>query len=439
MPSSLTLFPPPGAPDPATPALLDAVLAQARGWLREAFSRADAYHGVAHAEDVLRRVEAIRARLPAALMPSEWLVLATAVLLHDIGYAAHAPDWAPNRREHVPAGIALATERLARVPLFAAHPSLILAVAFLIAHHDDTSYQFPSLVWDGLVGDIELGAYSDKLAAFEVALPAEQRQRLRLLLAVLREADALTAAGAAGAARSFEYAVSRGLPLFAAGDPLGAWCWEVSAAGNTRLSAKRALLDAFTPEGWRLARESYRASEAYLTAVCAREGISYRPEGIAALLDGGALSSASAAAPPPLRIVRYSSEVALRAAGYARAGTNLRDAGANAYAMRHLPIAALALPPATGAVADAAAGALAALHAHLLDGYALSLFDLTGALDYELAGIAGRTLPPIVERHPSGALADDAEWVLAGGSATLVLARRLGVSHIWVAAAEAVE
>lgn len=263
-------------------ATIERTLAQVRAWLRRAYTQHDAYHGPDHAEQVLRLAEGIARRIPDGMLPVERLIVSTAALLHDVGYTAYQPDWAPNRNEHVAASIAFAQRHLEEIAPFAEHSRLIDAISFLIGYHDDTSYKFPSLVWDGRVGNIDLGPYAAQLAAFEASLSAPQRERLRLLLAILREADALTAAGSDGAARTFQYAIHRGLPIFARGNPLNAWCWEESAAGNTRLAAKRALIDAFTLEGRRAAWECYRATEAYLQGICVEHGLPYAPENIVA-------------------------------------------------------------------------------------------------------------------------------------------------------------
>ena len=417
-------------------ASVESALAQMRAWMRRAYTQPDAFHGPRHAEEVLRLADGIAGRLPGGLRPAEHLIVSAAALLHDVGYTAYRPDWAPNRREHVAASITFARRQLAEIAPFAKHPGLIDAVSFLIGYHDDTSYKFPSFVWDGRIGGIDLGPYAAQLAAFEASLSAPQRERLHLLLAILREADALTAAGEAGAARSFQYAIHRGLPIFARGNPLNAWCWEESAAGNTRLAAKRAMIDAFTPEGRRAAWESYHTTEVYLQGICAEHAAPYVPEAIAAEGSDG---------PPTINIAR-DTELALELISYAGWDTlerTIHTAG-HAYAanaqppttasmtLRRVP---LDLLPHVSQMRDREGpqtAALASLHAHLLAEYALSLFDLAGIVEYRVDRIVSRTMPPIVERSSAATGAAGGALAILDGAAAIALARELGVRTLWV-------
>lgn len=426
-------------------AAIERTLGQVRVWLHEAYSQPDAYHGPEHAEQVLRLADDIARRIPRGLSPVERLIVSVAALLHDVGYTAHQPSWAPNRREHVPASIAFAQRHLAELSPFAQHPPLISAVAYLIGHHDDTGYKFPSFVWSGRVGSIDLGPYAAQLARFEAGLPPKQRERLHLMLAVVREADALTAAGSSGDHRTFQYAIHRGLPAFAHGNPLNAWCWEESAAGNTRLAAKRALIDAFTPEGKRLAWESYRATEAYLQGACLEGSVPYAPESISVAGD--------ASHPPAIGRVTgldHSFEL-ISYAGWDSLERTIRDAvrehapGVHPpvradMSLRRLPLDLL--PDASSSASPAMSpeaphtAALASLQAHLLSEYALCLFDLTGIIECRLGSETMRVTPPIVERYSLAPVAAADSLVISGGAATVALARELGVPALWVAEVE---
>lgn len=272
------------AHDPLDDGLRRAVLREMRAQIRAAHTQPDEYHGTAHAIAIARHCLLIARQLAKVLDPdftaSELLVLEVAALLHDVGYAAYEPTWDANRRQHVKAGLDYAGRALGQSSYLAGQARLTQSICYLIAHHDDTSYKFPSAVWHGGVGRIELDAHAAPLAEFEASLPEAQRLRLRLLLGILREADALSAAGPQGAARTFGYSAGRGLPIFSQGNPLDAWSWEESAVGNTRLAAKRALIDACTAAGRRRARSFYRATEAYIEAICARDGVSLKLRGI---------------------------------------------------------------------------------------------------------------------------------------------------------------
>lgn len=418
---------------------IERALAHVRTWLRRAYTQHDAFHGPQHAEEVLRLAEDIARRIPGGLRPVERLIVSAAALLHDVGYTAYQPDWAPNRSEHVAASIAFAQRQVAEIAPFAEHPRLISAVTSLIAYHDDTSYKFPSFVWDGRVGSIDLGPYAAPLAAFESSLAPVQRQRLRLLLAILREADALTAAGEAGAARSFQYAIHRGLQTFARGNPLNAWCWEESAAGNTRLAAKRALIDAFTSEGRRAAWESYCATEAYLRAVCAEHGIPYEPETIAAAgSDDLPAIGTLARTEPALELISYAGwdmlERAIRDAAFAQDphDPDVQPPSVASMTVRHLPLDLLPVVSQTVDREAPRAVALASLHARLLSEYALSLFDLTGIVEFRLDGDVMRVMAPIVERSLATAGSAAGAFAIRDGAATIALAHELGVPAVWV-------
>jgi HD domain-containing protein len=413
------------------------ILAMVRSWLHVAFAQPDVYHGEAHAEDVLRRCLDIADQLRSPLATIERLVLAMAALLHDIGYTAYHSSWAPNRREHVPASIAFAEQHLPQLDLFGRHSELINAVAYLIAYHDDTSYKFPSNVWDGFVGSIDLGPYASQLGAFEVDLPRADLRRLRLLLAILREADAVTAAGIDGAERTYNYAKHRRLRSFAPGNPLNAWCWEESAAGNTRLAAKRALIDALTSKGRKLAVSSYLATEEFLRAACAQEGVSYEPETLGSLLAVSRFRMPTSHS--ALEVVRYLGWDSLRQIleGETEAGEHVHHRTAATASVRGLPVAEL--PDVSVPTNDAAHySALVELHSHLIAEYALSLFDLTGVLEYKWNGVSAWALPPIVERRAgTGGSGESAEsLMIVDGAATVALARELAVPRLWVVEVE---
>jgi hypothetical protein len=381
---------------------------QIRRCLQEAFPHPDIYHGPQHHEQVLRFARFTARHVAVALSPLDDTLLETAVLLHDIGYSAYTAAWSPNRHEHVQASIDIAIPCLASIGWFAQFPELIDAVSFLIAKHDDTSYKFPSAVWQGDVGKIGLRKYAAQVAAFEGALPAGERLRLHLLLAIIREADALSAAGKDGAERTYRYSRSRGLPLFAQGNPLNAWCWEESAVGNTRLAAKRALIDAFTPPGHLRAQESYAATEAYIAALCQAHAVPYIPESLAH--SENAEMADELLHVDEIELIHYdrweSVEQGLRA-----------DASRPLYSEAAITIEPLPLPRLQSLAAPAPSHAewLQALHLRLNREYALSLFDLAGAIQLRWRGELYALMPPLLEYH-----ADHAITVIdAFGRATL--------------------
>ena len=163
-------------------------------------------------------------------------------------------------------------------PLFLSNVRLLSVVLYLIAHHDDTNYQYPSVVWHGYVHEVDLGRHATTLESFEEGLSSSERDRLSILLRILQIADAWAATGIDGATRTYEYSLKRGLAPFGLGNPLNAWCWEESAIGNVRIAAKRAIIDAPTPELKHSAIDQYDLVEQFVERVCREERVEYHRE-----------------------------------------------------------------------------------------------------------------------------------------------------------------
>jgi len=306
-------------------------------------------------------------------------------------------------------------------PLFAQTPMLLDAVCYLIAHHDDSSYKFPSLVWQGGVGKIGLDRYAVKMAEFAGRLSAAQRHRLHVLLSLLREADALTAAGKDGAERTFLFARSKGLPVFAQGNPLNAWCWEECAIGNVRLAAKRALIDAGTPQGRTIAWESYRATEAYVAMICASEGVGYIPETLS--VGDDEVPSFAVDAESLVEITAYADWPTL---AHRLHTLNAHDISAPARICR---LAVEQLPVVASESASALLQDLVALQSRFVSEYALSLFDLTGILEFRWQNKIYCIAPPMIER-PTSEVAS--AIILLDGAPRAALARQLGINALWM-------
>ncbi|MCL4390093.1 hypothetical protein M1345_01740 [Patescibacteria group bacterium] len=102
--------------------------------------------------------------------------------------------------------------------------------------------------------------------------------RSKAMLAVIKEADSRLGTGADGAKRTFDFNLEQSLPLFARGDPLRAWMWGESIVGSVRLAAKRALLDARTATGKKIAWQGYLEAEELIRKECERNAVPYHPE-----------------------------------------------------------------------------------------------------------------------------------------------------------------
>ncbi|MFO7322125.1 MAG: HD domain-containing protein [Chloroflexota bacterium] len=409
------------------------LLDRLRTLLQTAFAVEDPYHGVNHALDVERYVRQICDAPDIAIHGPARDLLRAAALLHDIGYSAYQPDWSPDRREHIRAGLDIAARFLAADPATASQTTVTRALLYLIAHHDDTNFKFPTALRDGEVVPADLGDHADMLAAFEQSLAPEDRAALTRLLCVLREADALAATDTAGAERTFGYSVERGLPVFAPGNPLNAWCWEESAVSNVRIAARRLLLDATSEAGKSAARRSYAAAEAVILDVCRHYEVPYIPE--TAALDPVAAGTSPVdgqAEVEDFRLLRYIGWNTV--VGILRGVAIIGDRSLKPYATARitasrLPIASLR-PAATYALERQIAGHRA-LQRGLQREYALSLFDLTGALDYVCDGRQYRISPPLVETYFEPSEGQRIS-VIVDGLHRVMLARELGIEEIWV-------
>ena len=418
-------------PFPETdPHALESTLALVDASLTDAFRATDVYHGVTHAHDVEASVREISAATELNLGMGERFVLRAAALLHDVGYADFQPHWSQDRREHIQASLARAAALLPTLPVFDQQPALVECALYLIAYHDDTNYKFPSLTRDGQVTPVDLGPFAGRVTAYEHSLPPALALRVRLMLNVLREADAHAATDTRGAERTFRYSVERGLPLFAPGDPLNAWAWEESAIGNVRIAARRLLIDAISADGQRQARSYYTAAEAFVEDVCARHGVPYVAE--SALADPAA---GEALAEPLVKqdfhIVRYLGWEAVKAI--------LQDVRLNGdHSLR--PYADAQIRARRLRIADLRPTAYYALNGQL-EGhrflqrslereYALSLFDLTGALDYLVGDMFYRMGPPLIETYFEPAEGQVVSAIV-DGLHRILLARALGHEFIW--------
>lgn len=396
-----------------------------QGLVRKAFGEADPYHGLGHALDVERNVFLVCSQPDVQVTNQERLVLRAAALMHDIGYAAYEPSWSRDRREHVAVGLDFVISQLAFAPIFKDNPLYVDVVMTLIAHHDDTNYKYPSVVLDGEVRAVDLSYHGSRIKAFENGLDEEQRVRLAWMTRILREADAMTSTDTDGAQRTFNYSVTRGLPVFAHGNPLNAWCWEESAVGNVRVAAKRSLIDLVSERGKTAAEQNQKAVEAYIAQVCAERGQPYEPP-----LEPGGPVSGEAIDGFDLR--HYQGWNALERT--LRDVTLLGDDSLFPYAkatIRPRKVKINDLRPTAYYALNGQLTGHVTLYEALLTCYALSLFELTGMIEYTHKGQTFRMSPPIIETYheptenqPVSAIVD--------GLHRILLASQLGLDSLWV-------
>jgi len=238
------------------------------------FSSTNHVHGLKHAFEVEQLVLEIVREPEFIGIPLDVTMLSATAVLHDSGHTRAHPSWSFDRIEHIEESVRIAQETLATVAPFDTDPDRLRQVCYLILYHDQTNYSFPIKTRGGKPA---ISVPFPKQFGWPYILPDEEKS-VHAMLAILRQADALTATGTEGAKRTLEYSRSRGIPLFAAGNPLNAWMWEESAVGNARLAAKRALLDAFTRRGKEIAWQGYLEAEEFIRELAEENGVPYHQE-----------------------------------------------------------------------------------------------------------------------------------------------------------------
>jgi|GEM_PF-1329802 len=398
-----------------------------KSWLNDTFQVADLYHGVAHAHTVAKQVKQICDNMTVPLSRVDTYCVEIAAVLHDIGYAAFTPEWSPDRREHVNASLDFVRTHLSQLQVCTRYPATIDIIAFLIAHHDDTNFRFPSLAWQGRAEPLRLNQHNDYIQSLVRAWTTDQYQAIQLLLGILSEADALAATGSQGAQRTFGYSTARGIPLVATGNPLSAWCWEEGALGNIRIGAKRARIDAVSSAGKQAAATEYAVIEQFIATICLEHHIPYYPE---LPLPDTIVEQDNTA--PQLTIEAYQGWLSL--AHELRSVTLLGDTTLLPYAnaqitVRRMPLSELR-PIATYALITQL-NHQRRFFSQLATGYALNLFDLTGMVTYRYGDQIHTLAPPIIETYREPATGEMTSVIL-DGLHRILLAHELQMDAVWV-------
>ena len=406
---------------------LDDMLSTIREKVRVSFPTPDRYHGIEHAENVEKRVMEEVTGLNLSI--AEIFCLRSAALLHDVGYSSSDQTWSQDKREHVEASLHFAENALQELkPYFASELSeqLINSVLFLILRHDDTNYIYPSMVYDGAVKILEVTRYTSEVERFISSLDHVERENIRLLSKLLKEADAFCATGIEGAVRTYEYSKTRQLPLATHGSVFG-WCWEESVLGNVRLASKRALVDASTRRGKQGALRNYFEVEDYIQARCIENGITYTPEKTP-FLDGQQIQGRE----EEFRLKRYRNWQEL--VEMIRTVPLKGDGALHPYKTARIQprlYSLNSLRPTAFYVLQTQVELQRYIFENLRTHYALGLFDLTGVIEYELGNTIHVMSPPIVERYYESR-ENRVVSVIVDGLHRAFLARQLGIDAIWV-------
>jgi HD superfamily phosphodiesterase len=222
-------------------------------------------YGIGHAlATEAAALEILAAPEHRCLEVADVIVLQSAVLLHDIGFSRRTKSWLPDHFEHVEIGKQIASEILAQNAWYRDKPERIKQVLWLIEHHDDTTYSFPSATYDG-----------------HPILPnrPQNDRHLNASLSILQEADSRVHGMTDCVQEASQDWLDQGVPPFAdCGVPLATWRWMDSVVGNIRLIGKRSILDAHTKSGEQAALELYDRLEDRIRKQCDLAGAPYEAE-----------------------------------------------------------------------------------------------------------------------------------------------------------------
>jgi hypothetical protein len=195
-------------------------------------------------------------------------VLQAAALLHDVGFAEKTDNWTKDGFEHIEKGKAVALEILNQNTWLHDQPELIDKILFLIEHHDDTTYSYPTSSREGHPFILDLPPHF-----------ATQPDYLSSYLMILKEADAQIHAEEGCTQEAFNEWIGQGISTFcSSGPPLATWRSMDSAIGNIRLLAKRVMVDTLTEKGRKDSLEKYDRLESFIETQCIAAKISYEPE-----------------------------------------------------------------------------------------------------------------------------------------------------------------
>jgi len=242
---------------------------QWRGRLVEALTRA--FAGRNEADGVEHALEVERAARELLDEPEygdraaiDLEVVVAGSLMHEIGFANCRDQWGVDAVEHLEEGVRLGMEILSQIQAFEGQPERVDQIRTLIAHHDDTTYAFPSKARGGAPAaagrsDVSSGTGPELL--------------------LLREADAIVHTHGDEIARSIKAWQEQDVPWFTEHGPqVASWMWHECVAANLRLSSKRAVLDASTENGRHRARGAYDRLEELIKRECERSGVPYQAE-----------------------------------------------------------------------------------------------------------------------------------------------------------------
>lgn len=381
-------------------------------------------HGLRVEQAVLRLLDEPEYR---AMEQEDQVTLVAASLLHGVVQGMGLEPWSADCEAKAEPSLARLRKRLVTNEAFRGSPDRVQQALYLIKHLDGTTYTFP---------------FKGRRGRPAARQPAPEQRGVCSELALLREADALVHVEEGEIGGAIQTWTERGVPYFAEHGPAqNSWMWHDCVAGNIRLVAKRAVLDAKTRSGRQQALHAYDRLEGMIRGQCERRGVSYqpeisRPEFREASVERMAHRSFS------VEIVAFHGwrslveELGSCTLRYDRSIHPYESAG-----IRAEIVDIEALTPMALYVLNNRLDEVQALHDALMVQYCFGLWDLPGWIEFQYNSSDTQIIaPPIVEEYTED-MAFDTPTRIAGlvdGLHRCMAARRMGVERLWVLVASGV-
>jgi hypothetical protein len=344
-------------------------------------------------------------------------VLYGAALLHDIGHAKKAKNWALDWFAHIKSGRQLAQDILIECPYFRSQTNLIERILHLIEHHDDTTYSFPI---SGNNGKPKVTGHKAELNYPELLL--------------LREADSLVHTLDQTVSEAIDEWKLYSLPFNVDNiTTIPSWCWNKSIINNIRLLGKRFILDAATKTGKQLSLVVYDRLEKHIKGICLENDIIYETE-ICHPRDRQTSLERISKRYNKLQIVSFQDldEVIRRMRGVKL----LYENSIHPYEYSKVRLQVVELVKITPMALYIMKGRLEEtleFHDALMAKYAFGLWDLPGLLKFRYNSTSVQKIaPPLIEVYKErGDISNSYIWGLVDGLHRFRVAESLGYNKVW--------
>jgi len=338
-------------------------------------------------------------------------------------------SWSTGKVEHIYEGTKIAKELLERIPPFCENKLMVQLVCYLILHHDDTNYSYPICEKGRNQGVISNPRKFENL--FDLSLiKMIDESSLKIMVEIIREADALQGTDYVGIKRTWEYSLERSLPLFSEGSPLSAFMWEESVIGNIKLAIRRSLIDAKTEKGRQQAFKGFSSSIKLISDLCSENSIPYENEpgfDIDKLASIGFAHNTN-----DCNLIKYESWDIL--SSILRQAPLHGDPEFFPYESATIESRLVELDkisPLAKYVLSSQVELQKNIYNSLIENFALDIYSLAGIIEFTFRGKSIRLAPPIIEIYTETVGEYAGEVIaLVDGLHRCTAARALGLSHI---------